>query len=195
MRTKAALRFALYAAVATAALALLVLQAEGAPAGGAAMTTPGAFELARTDGTTLDSIELDGAPYALMFGFTHCPDVCPTALAEVTTALETATRLGAGYRVYFVAVDEARDTPDAVKAYLEPFDRRIVGLTGDRGAIAQATRAFGAAATRRDFPGGGYTMEHTAALFLVDSNGVIADRVAFSETSETMAKRMEAAAR
>jgi protein SCO1/2 len=196
MRTRAALRLVVFAAAAAVAMVALVMEADGAPAvEGASVTTPGPFELSRADGSKLESLELDGSPYALLFGFTHCPDVCPTALSEITTALSEAPRLGPGYRVYFVAVDEARDTREAVKAYLSAFDSRIVGLTGDHAAIAEATRAFGATALRRDYPDGGYAMEHTAALFLVDSNGVIADRVAFSETSETMARRMEAAAR
>lgn len=195
MRLKATLRLMFYAALAAGALFALVVEAEAAPAvEGAAVTTPGPFELTRVDGATLDSIELDGAPYALMFGFTHCPDVCPTALAEVTAALEMAPGVGRDYRVYFVAVDEARDTPEAVKAYLSSFDTRIVGLTGDRPRIAEAAQAFGATARRKTFPDGGYAMEHTAALFLVDSNGLIADRVAFSETAEAMGKRIAAAA-
>lgn len=193
MRLKAALRLMAYAAVAAGALAVLVAEADAAPAvEGASVVTPGPFALRRVGGETLDSIELDGSPYGLMFGFTHCPDVCPTALAEVTAALAAAKSVPAGYHVYFVAVDEARDTPDAVKAYLQAFDPRIVGLTGRASEIAEAARAFGATALRRDFPDGGYSMEHTAALFLVDSNGLIADRVAFTETPEAIAKRITA---
>ena len=82
MRTRAALRFIVFAAAAAAVMVALVMEADGAPAvEGASVTTPGPFELSRADGSKLESLELDGAPYALLFGFTHCPDVCPTALA------------------------------------------------------------------------------------------------------------------
>lgn len=195
MRLKAVLRFLAYAAVAAGALVALAAEADAGPAGeGASVVTPGPFALHRADGTALDSVELDGTSYGLMFGFTHCPDVCPTALAELTAALAAAKDVRPDYHVYFVAVDDARDTPEAVKAYLSAFDPRIVGLTGGKTEIAEAARAFGATALRRDFPDGGYAMEHTAALFLVDADGMIADRVAFTETPEAMAKRIAAAA-
>lgn len=193
MRLMATLRLMAYAAAAALMLMALAIEADAAsPGDGASLTTPGPFALRTTDGGTLESLDLDGSPYGLMFGFTHCPDVCPTALAEITAALGAAKGLGPDYHVYFVAVDEERDTPDAVKAYLAAFDPRIVGLTGDAKELAEAARAFGATARRRDYPDGGYAMEHTAALFLVDENGVIADRVAFTESPDAIAKRIVA---
>ncbi|PZQ19098.1 MAG: SCO family protein [Ancylobacter novellus] len=198
-RVRAALRVALYAALAAGTLLALSLAAEAGPErepapAVASVVTPGPFALRRADGTTLDSVDLDGVPYGLMFGFTHCPDICPTALGELTAALARASGLPAGYRIYFVAVDDARDTPEAVRAYLAAFDGRIVGLTGGREEIAEAAQAFGAVARRRDHPDGGYAMEHTSGLFLVDQNGVIADRVAFTDAPERIAQRITAAA-
>lgn len=188
------MRFVLFATLA-AVLVALAPQARANPGvqGGAALQ-PGPFTLNRVDGSTLDGIELDGAPYGVMFGFTHCPDVCPTALAELTSALKASPNLPQGFKVYFIATDVARDTPKELGAYLGAFDPRIVGLTGTAEQMAEATLAFGAVARRKDFSNGDYTIEHTAALFLVDENGLIADRVSFKETSDEMAKRIAAVA-
>lgn len=191
-RIAAFLRLALFA---TAASAIVAFAAEADPrAGGGAVLQPGPFTLERVDGTKLDGIDLDGAPYGLMFGFTSCPDICPTALSELTTALQSAPKLPKDFRVYFIATDAERDSPQQVKAFVAQFDPRIVGLTGTQDEINGATQAFGAVARRLDFPGGGHTVEHTAALFLIDSNGVIADRVSFKAPSAEMAKRIAAVA-
>lgn len=191
-RVVALIRLALFA---TAASAIVAFAAEADPrAGGAAVLQPGPFTLERVDGGKLDGIDLDGAPYGLMFGFTSCPDICPTALAELTTALQSAPKLPQDFKVYFIATDVERDSPRQVKALLGAFDPRIVGLTGTQAEIDGATRAFGAVARRVDFPGGAHTVEHTAALFLIDANGVIADRVSFKAPAAEMAKRIEAVA-
>lgn len=185
------MRFVLFAALAAA----LFWLAPAARAGqGAAVLQPGPFTLTKADGSKLDGIELDGAPYGLMFGFTHCPDICPTALAELTAALKGMPNLRKDFRVYFVGVDAERDSPKELGAFLSAFDPRVVGLAGSTEEIGEATRAFGAVARKAEFETGGYTMEHTAALYLVDADGVIADRVSFKEPSEVMAKRIAAVA-
>lgn len=190
MRVPAVIRVALFMAAAAGLIAALaVAEADADP------MTPGPFALKAVDGSTVDGAELDGRPYGVMFGFTHCPDVCPTALAELTTAFASAPKLPKDFRVYFVAIDPERDTPKALGAYLSAFDPRIVGLTGSRDEIVTATQAFGAVVRKATFKSGDYTMEHTAALYLVDDNGMIADRVSFKEPSEEMARRITAVAR
>ncbi len=189
MRVQASIRAAVFAIAAGLFGALAIAGADADP------MTPGPFTLTAVDGSTVDGADLDGKPYGLMFGFTHCPDVCPTALAELTTALAASPRLPKEFHVYFVAIDPERDTPKALGAYLSAFDPRIVGLTGSREDVATATQAFGAVARKLTFKSGDYTMEHTAALYLVNGDGMIADRVSFKEPSDEMARRIAAVAR
>ncbi|MFD1704166.1 SCO family protein [Methylopila henanensis] len=180
--------------LAMAALAAVAEAAPKTPPPAALVMTPGPFTLTAVDGRTVDGLDLDGAAYGVFFGFTHCPDVCPSTLADVTLALRGLGEKAAGFRVYFVALDAERDTPQAVAAFLSSFDPRIVGLTGTPRQLAEAAAAFGAVARRRTFADGGYTIEHTAALFLVDANGVVADRAPFSDPPERLAERIAAVA-
>ena len=189
-----AVALAAVSAVVSAALAAEAQPPSAATPEGAAVLTPGPFALRRLDGGVLDGTELDGQSYGLFFGFTHCPDVCPTTLADVTLALQALGAAARDFRVYFVAVDPERDSPEALATLLSSFDPRIVGLRGSADDIAAATRAFGAVARKRAYPNGDYAMEHTAALFLVDSNGVIVDRVGFAERPQAIARRIAAAA-
>jgi protein SCO1 len=116
--------------------------------------------------------ELQGKPSLVFFGFTHCPDVCPTTLAKLAQVRKAAAI--PGLQVLFVTVDPQRDTPEAVGRYAHAFDPDFIGLTGDPPAIEKMTAAFGVAAVRVDLPGGDYTMDHSAAVFLLDTRGRIA---------------------
>ena len=163
---------ALFAAVLVTAATLLsggagLAQSATPPASalpGAAVLQPGPFTLHRLDGAALDGVELDGKPYGLFFGFTHCPDVCPTTLAELSLAFAAMGEKAPDLPVYFVAADADRDTPEALAAFLGAFDKRIVGLRGSAEEIATAAQAFGAVARRRELPGGGYTVEAALPL-------------------------------
>jgi protein SCO1 len=114
---------------------------------------------------------LNGQPSLVFFGFTHCPDVCPSTLATLAQVKKAANI--SDLRVILVTVDPARDTPEALSMYVNAFDPQFVGLTGDEAGISKAAAAFGAAYARVDLPGGNYTMDHTAAVFLLDANGRI----------------------
>jgi protein SCO1/2 len=188
--------------IAVAALTLLFpalpgRAAEAAPPPGvAASAFPGApfiaghFRLASPDGAVVDSDDLSGKPYVVFFGFTHCPDLCPTTLSELSTAL---ARLPAGdLRIYFVSVDPERDDPAALAQYMSNFDPRIVALTGTRSAVEEATASFGAVARRTDSPDGGYTYSHTAAILLIDGDGLIVDRIGADVGAERLARRLAA---
>ena len=118
------------------------------------------------DSTGRRFTNLGGKPSLVFFGFTHCPDVCPTTLAKLAQVKKLAAI--PGLQVLFVTVDPQRDTPAAVGTYAHAFDPDFIGLTGDPHAIEKMTAAFGVAALRVDLPGGDYTMDHSAAVFLVD---------------------------
>jgi protein SCO1/2 len=129
------------------------------------------FQLTDHLGHPFTARDLQGKPSLVFFGFTHCPDVCPTTLAKLAQVKKAAPI--AGLRVLFVTVDPQRDTPTAVGIYAHAFDPDFVGLTGDPKAVEKISAAFGVAAFRVDLPGGDYTMDHSAAVFLVDARARI----------------------
>jgi len=107
----------------------------------------------------------------VFFGFTHCPDVCPTALFEIS---EVFRRLGPDAdraAALFITVDPERDTPALIKDYLSNFDPHLRGLTGDREAVDAVIKAYRVYARKVETPGGGYTMDHTALVYLMDKEG------------------------
>jgi protein SCO1/2 len=115
--------------------------------------------------------ELQGKPSLVFFGFTHCPDVCPTTLVKLAQVKKV---LGlAGLQVLFVSVDPGRDTPTALGLYVHAFDPNFIGLTGEPAALQKLTAQFGVAVNRVDLPGGDYTMDHSAVLFLLNTHGQI----------------------
>ncbi|MDR6872457.1 protein SCO1/2 [Bosea sp. BE125] len=131
----------------------------------------GPFSLTTPDGKTLTDKELRGAPFLVFFGFTHCPDICPTKLFEISEMLRAAGPKGEKLRALFISVDPARDTPETLKSYLGSFDPRIVGLTGDQAAIDATVKAYRAYAKKVPLKDGDYTMDHTALVYLMGKDG------------------------
>jgi len=137
----------------------------------------GPFSLTDDTGRPFTQAQLAGPPTLVFFGFTHCPDVCPTTLYKLSQ-LQRAAVLPK-LRVLFVTVDPLRDTPAALKQYLAAFAASpeavshpgMVGLTGSERAIAGVAARFGVAYQRVALPGGDYTMDHSAVLFLLDETG------------------------
>ena len=136
-----------------------------------ASSVGGAFTLVDQNGRAVTDRTYLGRPHLVFFGFTHCPDVCPTKLFEISEVLRAAGDKGRDLRALFITVDPERDTPDVLKSYLGSFDERIVGLTGDRAAIDAAVKAYRAYARKVPLQDGGYTMEHTALVYLMDKDG------------------------
>ena len=114
---------------------------------------------------------MKGRPFLVFFGFTHCPDICPTTLFDMSQMLHTlgpdAGRIG----VLFITVDPERDTPAVLKDYLSNFDPHLRGLTGDPAAVNAALKAFRVYAKKVPLEGSDYTMDHTAVVYLMDKNG------------------------
>jgi protein SCO1/2 len=131
----------------------------------------GPFTLVSQDGRTVTERDFQGAPFLVFFGFTHCPDVCPTKLFEISEVLRSLGERGGAVRALFITVDSERDTPAAMKDYLVSFDPRVVGLTGDRPAVDAAVRAYRAYARKVPLQGDDYTMEHTSLVYLMDKKG------------------------
>lgn len=137
----------------------------------AASSVGGPFALTTAEGKSLTDKDLRGAPFLVFFGFTHCPDVCPTKLFEISETLRAAGAKGEKLRALFISVDPERDTPEVMKSYLGSFDPRIIGLTGSQADIDATVKAYRAYAKKVPQKDGGYTMDHTALVYLMDKNG------------------------
>jgi protein SCO1 len=132
----------------------------------------GDFQLEDQGGRPFTLHNLQGKPSLVFFGYTHCPDVCPTTLFKLAQVRKAAAL--PALQVALVSVDPQRDTPTALANYVHAFDPDFIGVTGQPQALQKMTAAFGVAVERVDLPGGDYTMDHTAAVFLTDSEGRIA---------------------
>lgn len=176
--------WALVAIVAIGATALFVFRPPSRPLG----VTGQEFALNSTMGGAFTQEDLRGVPSLIFFGYTFCPDVCPTTLAE-TTAWRTALGLTPEQlRIIFVTVDPARDTLETVKGYVEGFDPSIIGLVGSEEQTAAVKAAFGVVGEKAegfaaDDPY--YLVDHTALTFLIDANGEFDGTVAYEEAQDT----------
>jgi len=170
------LRIALWVLVALAAGAFAYLQFRPAPEQTQSeafdlASFGGSFTLTGSDGKPFSSNSLSGKPYALFFGFTHCPDVCPTTLARM---VKLRNRLNAGQRpfeVLFITVDPERDGPAEVGKYADLFDSPIIGLTGSPEQITRVKKQFGIFSRKVPDQSGGYSVDHTSTVLLFDRSG------------------------
>lgn len=141
----------------------------------------GDYALTATDGTLFTEDTLKGAPSAVFFGFTHCPEVCPTTLGDVATwnaILEEED--GKQLRVFFVTVDPERDTAEVLGDYVSWADG-VVGVTGTPEEVAKAVKSFLIYARKVPIAGGGYTIDHSASVLLFDSKGRLYEPIGYQE--------------
>ncbi|KQP91635.1 copper-binding protein [Methylobacterium sp. Leaf113] len=128
----------------------------------------GPFTLTNQDGQRVTERDYAGRTHLVFFGFTHCPDVCPTTLQQIGDVLQALGPKGKDTRALFIAVDPERDTPEALKTYLASFDPRIVGLTGSPEEVNAAVKAYRAYVRKVPTKDGDYTMEHTALVYVMN---------------------------
>ncbi|CAH0175439.1 SCO family protein [Roseomonas sp. CECT 9278] len=150
----------------------------------------GPFSLTDHRGRAVTERDFRGRPMALFFGFTYCPDVCPTTLTEMTGFIEALGADADQLHWLFVSVDGESDTPQAMAAYLEAFDRKIIGLTGTEAQIAAAARGFRVIYRRVPLEGGGYTMDHSASIFLLDAAGRFAGTIDHKESERVALEKL-----
>jgi protein SCO1/2 len=131
----------------------------------------GPFRLVDQSGNAVTQEDLKGKPSLIFFGFTHCPDICPTALFDMSQVYKALGRDGDRVAAFFVTVDPERDTPDVLKEYLSSFDPRLRGLTGDPASVAAMEKAYRVYSKKVPLEAGGYTMDHTALVYLMDKQG------------------------
>lgn len=131
----------------------------------------GPFSLVSQDGKPMTQAALKGQPSLVFFGYTHCPDVCPATLSEIT-AVYKALGPDPKVKTFFVTVDPQRDTPVVMKDYLQSFDPHIIGLTGSPEAIKKIEDDYKVYAEAKPDKDGTYTMDHTAITYLMDKKGL-----------------------
>lgn len=146
-------------------------QAKGVAGGPLAAAIGGKFSLIDQNGKTVTDGDLKGKWQLVFFGYTHCPDICPTSLNELSLALD---KLGAKKKdvgIVFISVDPERDTPDVLKSYVGAFGGPIVALTGTQEAVAQAAKDYRVYFAKHPRADGGYDMDHSALIYVMDPQG------------------------
>ena len=151
----------------------------------------GPFALVNQDGAPVTEALFRGKPSAVLFGYTHCPDVCPTTLFEMG---EWQKALGAGsdkLRFAFVTVDPERDTPAAMKDYLTAFSPTITGVTGEPAKVEAMLKDYRVYFNKVPESDGEYSMDHTASVFLLDKTGALAGTIGRDETREDAVAKLQ----
>jgi len=134
-------------------------------------TIGGPFTLIDQDGKTKADADFRGRFMLIYFGYSFCPDVCPTTLQEMSDAFAKLGSKKSRVVPVFITVDPARDTPHVLKDYLKSFGPEFVGLTGDAKQIAEAARAYRVFIRKHPLPGGNYSMDHSGVIYLMGPDG------------------------
>ena len=174
------------AAVALGATGLYVFTTNRTTAG---TLGAGDYALVQADGAPFTRASFEGHPSALFFGFTHCPEVCPTTLAEMTTWFDTLGEEAKDLKAYFVTVDPERDTAAVIGDYVA-WTGHFTGVTGPREEIDKAIKAWAIYAEKIPLENGDYTMDHTASVFLLDENGNFQGTIAYREDNKTAVEKL-----
>src|SRR3954463_14367213 len=151
----------------------------------------GPFQLTDQNGKTVTDKNLKGKPTLIFFGYTHCPDVCPTSLFEISEVLRAMGKDADKVNAVFISVDPERDTQATMKDYLSSFDPHLEGLTGDPESVAQVLAAYRVYAKKVPLKDGDYTMDHTALIYLMDREGHFVAPFNLKRTPEEAAKDLK----
>ena len=153
------------------------------------------FELVDQNGKAISEQAFRGKPTALFFGFTHCPEVCPTTLFELNGSMKQVDPDAKGLQAYFVTVDPERDSPELLGQYISNVTDRVIGIAGDPAKVAEVIKGFRVYAKKVPLdekdPNGDYTMDHTASIFLLDADGRFKGTIAYGENPDTAVKKLE----
>jgi protein SCO1/2 len=151
----------------------------------------GPFSLVDMNGRAVTEATFAGRPHVVFFGYTHCPDVCPTTLGEYAALKERLGPDAGKIDLLFVTVDPERDTPEVLKDYLSSFGDVVLGLTGSRPQVDAMIRAFNVYARKAPGADGDYGMDHTASSFLFDAGGHYRGTIAYMEEQETALQKLK----
>lgn len=153
------------------------------------------FELVDQSGGAITEQAFRGKPTLLFFGFTHCPEVCPTTLFELSNWMPQVDPDGSKLQAYFITVDPERDTPDMLNTYVSNVSDRIIGIGGQPDKVMDMVKGFRVYAKKvpvdEKNPGGDYTMDHTASVFLLDADGRFKGTIAYGENPDTAVQKLQ----
>jgi protein SCO1/2 len=150
----------------------------------------GPFELTSHKGETVSNETLAGTPYLVFFGFTHCPDICPTTLYELTDLMDELGPAADRLTTLLVTVDPERDTQDVLAEYMTAFDERFLAVRGSEEETDAVVKAFAAYYRKVPVEPGGYTVDHTAGVILMDADGRFAGTIDMHEPRETVLAKL-----
>ncbi len=150
----------------------------------------GTFEMVDQKGGIVTDQTLRGKPYAIFFGFTRCPDVCPTSLTRMAQIRQRLGDQGMDFNIVFVSVDPGHDTAEGIGSYLELFGTPIIGLTGSDAQIDRIVKAFHVFHRKVPIEGGDYTVDHTATVFLMDREGRFVSTIDYHEEPDVALQKM-----
>ena len=151
----------------------------------------GPFKLVDQNGNTVTNADLEGKWLLVYFGYTHCPDACPTALNNISLALSDLGPEKKDVRPVFITVDPERDTSEAMKDYVSAFDAPILALTGSDTAIAQAAREYRVYYAKHPETGGDYSMDHSSIIYVMDPKGRFTASFTGEDPPEQIAARLK----
>jgi protein SCO1/2 len=175
--------------------AIVALTLHGSPqgAGGTLLsaTIGGPFKLVDQNGHTVTNTDLEGKWLLVYFGYTHCPDACPTALNNIALALSDLGAAKKEVRPVFITVDPERDTSPAMKDYVSAFGAPILALTGSDAAIAQAAREYRVYYAKHPEAGGDYSMDHSSIIYVMDPKGRFTASFTGEDPPEQIAARLK----
>jgi protein SCO1 len=166
---------------------MLLTGQAGAPIRAQAAAVGGPFHLVDQDGRTVSDQDFRGKPLLVFFGYTHCPDVCPTTLFDVSEVMRRLGPEADRAAALFITVDPRRDTPATLKDYLSSFDPHLRGLTGSTDATAAVAKAYRVYYKKVPTEGDDYTMDHTAIVYLMDKDGHFVAPFSLRRTPEAAA--------
>jgi protein SCO1/2 len=163
---------------------------QGVAGGPLAAAVGGPFSLIDQYGKPFTEANLKGRWQLVFFGYTHCPDVCPTTLNDLSLALDQLGAKKNEVGIVFISVDPERDTPAVLKSYVESFDGPIVALTGSPDAVAQAAKDYRVYYAKHPRADGGYDMDHSAVIYLMDPQGRFTATFTPDDSAETIVARL-----
>ena len=179
--------------IGTGTFLVLVLRDTPRGAAGTALTSAigGPFQLVDQNGKTVTDADLKGKWSLIYFGYTHCPDACPTALNDISIALSELGPKRDAVRPVFITVDPERDTPETLKAYVTSFDAPILALTGTADQVATAAKGYRVYYAKHPEGGGDYSMDHSSVIYVMDPEGRFTASFTHESAPEQISERLK----
>ena len=149
------------------------------------------FSLIDHRGMVITEKDFLGHPSALFFGFTHCPEVCPTTMSKLSMLLDELGTKGDQIKVYFVTLDPDRDTPEVLMNYLSAFNERFIAITGNTNDVETLARSWKVYWKRTKTSDGGYTLDHTASVLLLNSQSNFVGTIGWKEEATVALEKLK----